>query len=499
MSLRLQAFRGSAVLTVGEAVGYGAAFVRNMILARILTRADFGIAATFAIVVSLLEVSAKLGIARFIVRDKEGNDPVFIATAHTIQCGAALLSSIVIAAVAWPAAQLFGLQNHIAAFLVLAVIPLLQGFVHLDPRRFERELRFGASVLSEAVPQVVITLLAWPLGVWLGDYRVVLVLLLVKALLTCGAAWWLAEQPYRFRLHREYAMRMVRFGWPLLLNGFVTFFIVRGDQFLVASFYSMEDLGAYAAAASLTLVPTLFFTRIFASVMLPVMAKVQDDPVAFDRRYGLVVAVVCAFSAIYGVTVILGAEAFMQFVFGRQYQGSGVILGWLAVANASRNIRLAPAVAAVAKGDSMNQMISNLWAGASLLPALAVAIAGQPVWLIACSGLLGEALACAVSFRRLSRRDGVTLRRSLVPASSVGLSVIAAGAGTLLGVHQAPPLFSLGLAVFAGCIFGAIVVVALKDLRLEARKLWLHLEAKGLASLLPMLKGSAIATKPADS
>jgi O-antigen/teichoic acid export membrane protein len=499
MSLRLKALRGSAVLSIGEAVGYGASFVRNMILARLLTKADFGIAATFAMVISLLEVSAKLGIARFVVRDKEGNDPLFIATAHSVQCVAAVLSTILIAAVAWPAARVFGLSEHMAAFLVLAAIPLLQGFVHLDTRRYERELRFGPSALTEAVPQVIIALLAWPVGLWLGDYRVVLLLLIIKALLTCGAAFYLAERPYQFRLHREYAMRMLHFGWPLLLNGLVTFFIVRGDQFLVASFYSMADLGVYAAAASLTLVPTLFFTRVFASVMLPLMAKVQDDPVVFNRRYGLVIAVVCAFSAIYAVTVILGAEAFMQLAFGRKYHGTGVILAWLAVANAFRNIRLAPAVAAIAKGDSMNQMISNLWSGVSLLPALAVALAGQPVWLVACAGLVGEAFACAVSFRRLSRRDGVPASQSLIPTSLVAFSVIAAGAGSLLGVHHAPPLLAICIAGIGGCLFGALVVVALKDLRREAAKLWSHCEAKRFAELLPILKKSAVATKPADS
>jgi hypothetical protein len=39
------------MLSLGEGVVYGASFIRNMILARLLTKANFGIAATFAMVI----------------------------------------------------------------------------------------------------------------------------------------------------------------------------------------------------------------------------------------------------------------------------------------------------------------------------------------------------------------------------------------------------------------------------------------------------------------
>ena len=57
MTLKRKAIRGSVLLTAGEAIVYGASFARNMLLARLLTKADFGIAATFSMVVMLLEFS----------------------------------------------------------------------------------------------------------------------------------------------------------------------------------------------------------------------------------------------------------------------------------------------------------------------------------------------------------------------------------------------------------------------------------------------------------
>jgi O-antigen/teichoic acid export membrane protein len=479
MSLRRQSIRGSFVLTLGEGVGYGASFVRNMILARMLTKADFGIAAAFSMIITLLEFSAKLGISRFVIRDQEGDDPVFLAAAHLVQAVAALLSSLLMVAAAWPLARLFGIGDHVGALYVLALIPLLNGFSHLDVRRFERQLRFGPSTGTEAIPQVAIMLAAWPVASWLGDYRAVLVLLIVKAACSCGTSHWLAGQPYRWRMHREYVARMLRFGWPLLVNGFLMFGVMQGDQFLIASFYTMADLAPYAAAVALTTAPTFIFYRIFNSIMLPLMAKVQDDPQAFHRRYRQALAVISTFSVVTNTGVIIGAEAIMRFVYGSKYTGSGIILGCLALVNAFRNVRTACSLAALARGDSQNQMISNLWRATSLLPALGLALTHQPVWLLACAGLIGEALACRAAFTRLQRRDGVPLRTSLLPAGGVTLAAALALGIWLLGVRSWNPYLTLLIAGAGSLMSGGLMILATPLLRQEARAGWKNWQARG--------------------
>jgi O-antigen/teichoic acid export membrane protein len=480
------------ILSLGEGAGSAAAFVRNMILARLLTKADFGIAAAFALIISLLEFSAKLGISRFVVRDKEGDQPEFLASAHFVQAVAAVLSCLLMMAAAWPLARLFGIAGQVHALLVLAVVPLLNGFNHLDVRRFERELRFGPSTWVEVIPQIGVVLAVWPVARWLGDYRAVLVLLVLKAICTCAGSHWLAEQPYRWRFHWEYVNRMLRFGWPLLVTGLLMFGVLQGDQFLVATFYTMSELAPYAAAAALTVAPTFLFGRVFNSIALSVMAKVQDDPSGFDRRYRLVIAVVSAFSAAYSVGMIVGAEGLMRLAYGNRYAGYGVILGWLAAANAFRNIRMAPTIAAMARGDSLNSMLSNLARVMALLPVLALAPSKQPLWMIACMGLLGEALACAVSFRRLSRMHGVPLAHSLRPAALATAAVALAGVATQLGVQGLPPGISLSLAVVGAGFAGTVVAFCLEDTRRELSRLWRALRRFDWRHGWPVLKTGSV-------
>lgn len=467
MSVRQLAAKGAILLTLGEGIGYAASFVRNMILARMLSKADFAMAAVFGMVMSLLEFTAKLGIARFLVRDKEGNDPTFVATAHGLQLASALVSALVITAGAPILARLFSIPERVWAMSILALVVLLRGLEHLDVRRYERELRFGPSTLVAAAPQVLMTLAAWPVAQWLRDYRAVLVLLIGKTVLTSMLSHLLAERPYRWSWQPKYAVRMLRFGWPLLLTGFLLFGIMQGDQFLVATFYSMMDLAPYAAAVSLVMAPQFVYGRVFNSVTLPLMAKVQDNPALFRRRYQQVLSVMTLYATVSSVGFLLGAEGLMRLVYGPKYAGTGYLLAWLAASGAFRVLRMAPAVAAIAKGDSQNQLLSNLARAGALLPAFLLAHRGQPLWMLAACGLLGETLGGAVSLWRLWVRDKVPVGLTLRPMlGTAALVLSSAMLGALLS--ELPAWMVLALAIAAAAGVAVLVVLVMPELRVEA-------------------------------
>jgi O-antigen/teichoic acid export membrane protein len=495
MSLRKYALRGSLTLTLGGFVANGSSFVRNMILARVLTKSDFGIAAALGLVITLFEFSAKLGMTRFVVQDKEGNEQGFVSVAHLVQFSVAGASALLIAAAAPLLAHLFGIPGQARFIAALALVAVLRGLQHVDVRRYERDLRFTPSTLVETVPQVMIALGAWPVAVWLRDFRAVLVLLISKEALGCFASHLLAERPYRWQWHRNYVLRMLRFGWPMLVTGFLMFGVLQGDQFFVASFYAMSDLGPYAAAAALTMAPTFFFGRAFNSVAFPILARVQDDPVALQRRYRQVLAAVIAFSATSTVGIVIGAEAVMRIVYGPKYAGAGIILGWLAAANAFRNLRMAPSLAALARGDSQNQMISNACRLVALLPALALALAQRPVWTLACCGLLGEALACWASLLRLRHRDGVPLSTTLVPAKWLAVLVGGAGLATLWGVHGFPIFLALASAAAGALVAGAVLIGALPELRKEAISAWNGFRVGGWREAVSRMSGHSLVRK----
>jgi O-antigen/teichoic acid export membrane protein len=162
----------------------------------------------------------------------------------------------------------------------------------------------------------------------------------------------------------------------------------------------------------------------------------------------------------------------MKLVYGPKYAGAGILLGFLSSANAFRSLRVAPGLAALAKGDSQNQMIASSGRMLALAPAAVLAMTHQPLWCVACCGLLGESLACWISIVRLRRRDGIPLSSSLIPAAWVLFAVGCAGAMVLLGAHRLPPGPGLSVAVLGSCIGVSFLIVRNPELRTEVWRLY---------------------------
>ena len=468
MGLRGKLFKGSVVIASTEALTYGSSFLRNMLLARLISKADFGIAASFGMVLAVLEFSGRLAASRFVVQDKEGNEPEFVATAHFIQFIAGALSTLLMLLAIGPLSELFGLQDYKGTFKLLAFFPVVRSLEHLDPYRLEREFKYTKSSLVSLVPNLAITLACWPTAILLPDYRSILILLSLKALLGTGCTHYFAERPYRWATNPVYRKRLLRFGLPLLVNGFLLFGVYQGDQFLVSCFYPKSDLGAYAAAAALATAPSFIVARVLSSLMLPMMAKVQDDGVAFVRCYQLCLQAVVALSVIYSTFVIVGAESWMVIAYGKKYAGAGILLSWLAASNSFRIIRIAPSIAALAKADSNNQLHANLLRILSLIPAALLAKQGAALWTIGATCLLGEALACGYSVWRLSKRDAIPISHALLP---FGLTVVATSVACAL--HPIVSNLSLPLGTTCAALLslatGVGLVWVFGDLRDQVR------------------------------
>jgi len=188
VSLRRSILKGAALLSAGQAVGQGLSFVRNIIVARFVCPADFGIAATFAITVSLLEMVSDLAADKLLIQAKDGDEESLQATAQAWQVLRGVCAAALLLLLAWPFAALFHVPQAQWAFYWLAAVPLLRGFVHLDIRRLQRHMQYWPAVLAESGAQLLATAAAVALAWWLRSYAAMLwIVILQSAALTLGS------------------------------------------------------------------------------------------------------------------------------------------------------------------------------------------------------------------------------------------------------------------------------------------------------------------------
>ena len=389
---------------------------RNVLIARLISIEDFGIASTFAITMAVVEMTSNIAIDRLVIQAKDGDDPRFQATGHAIQAARATIAAAMLFLLAQPLAALFGVPEVAWAYQAMAVIPLLRGFVHLDMFRAQRDMRYLPSVTVEFSAQLLATAAAIPLALRLGDYRAMLYALLLQQCVFLVVSHLVASRPYRWACDSEVVLRALSFGWPLLLNGILIFATFHGDRIIVGSVIGMTELGWFSAAFTLTLTPTLVIARTLQSFFLPQLARAQDDEAEFRRLYpvtvqaALLVGVGLAVSfAIAGPTLLIG-------LYGAKYAAAVPILVWLAAMQGLRVGKAGFSITALAKADTRNPLIANMLRVALLPVAWLAASAGGGVKAVVALGIAGEALALTTALLLLRRRYGLTLAGTGVPA-----------------------------------------------------------------------------------
>lgn len=423
------------LVVTGNAFGSLLLLVRNLVIARLISPEDYGIASTFAISMSIVEMLSYLGLNQLMVVDKEGDTPHFQAAMQGFQVMRGLFSALALFLIARPYAAFLGVEHVAWAYEVIAVIPLINGFQHYDPHRLKRHMNFRPTVVTNALPPLVSVLSVWPLAVLFGDYRIMLAALIVQAASMVALSHLTAERPYRLTIDTVLMRRAVGFGWPLLLNGMLMFFVFNGERLIVGRELGMGQLAFFSMAFTLTLTPTLVMANSCQTFFLPQLTAARDTPDRFQMlaTATMETSLVIAILLILGAALVGGPLAYL--LVGPKYVEMLSFLVPMAALQAMRVAKTGSSVVALAKGLSGNAMISNLMRVASLPLSWWVAIRTGDVMAIIWIAMAAELIGYGVALWLAARRTGIRLAPLVLP---VGLSAVACAAA-LIDAHYAPP------------------------------------------------------------
>lgn len=408
--------KSGGILIAGNGISALSSFLRNIIIARLISVEDFGIAALFALTMTAVEVAGNLSVDKIIIQDKNGDDEQFQSSGHAFIVIRGFISGLILFLSAKYVAGFFNVPETIWAFQVLALISVIKGFLHLDFARFQREMNFLPVVLIETLPQILILLLSIPFALWLNSYAAVVWLLLINAVLYVALSHIYAKRKYSIRWNKSDITRMYKFGWPLLINGILMLIILQGDKAIVGRAYSMEVLGWYSAAFILTLSPALIIAKILTSMMLPWLSNSKEDNQLFTDRSMLAINYCLISGLILSLFYSLFGSELIIFLFGVDYADGGKIVALLAFMQFLRIAKSGPILIAMSAGDTKNPMLSNIVRGFAFLVAALFAWYGTDVISIVIIGLLGELAAFFISMSLLVKYVNHRLITSYKPA-----------------------------------------------------------------------------------
>jgi O-antigen/teichoic acid export membrane protein len=464
-------------LGAGQVMTQVCTFIRSVIVARLISPENYGIAALFATTFVLLEQVSNLAADKLLIQAKDGDEPAFQRSAQLVMLGRGLSNATVLLVLAGPFSRLFGAPQAVWAFRCLALLPLTRAFIHLDMNRLQRHLRFGPAVLVDVSANVLAALAALPLALWFRNYWAMLwVLVVQQGSITLGSHV-VAERRYGVAWNKEFARRMFHFGWPLLVNGLLLYGIMEGDRMVIGSAkrlfagstYTLTDLGIYSVAFSISYAPATLIFNVTGSLFLPILSRVKEALADFEKTYRRCLNSASLLAAMSAIPFIVAGGWVVSFVYGQKYAAAGGFIGWLGAMWGVRIIRTVPTLAAVAQGDTKTSMLSNIVRSLALLGMVLAAASGAGLAWISISGFCGESLALGMALWRLKRLHAIPGRLCLKPFAVIGLGMIvgsAVSAATTETLGAAAAL--LGSIGISAATFLAMLLV-IPELRLDFR------------------------------
>lgn len=425
------ALRGAFVFTTASFLAQAISLVRTILLARLLSPNDFGIAATYLMIVTMVEMLSQMGLDRMIVQDRDGHDPGLQGNLQALQALRGLLGTVALLAVAWPFALIFGQQDEVGSYLLLALVPLFGAFIHFDQHRLRRDMNFFPASLMQVMPYAVSLAVLVGLSFVIRDHRIMLWAVISQQATALILSHWLARRPYRWHWEPGRTRHILSFAWPVVLNAMLLFAVMNGERMIVGHELGMVELGFFTLMLNLSLTPSLVLDNVMQSWLLPQLARVQDDHEAFKP---LAIATMQASLAIaLGLAVAAATlgPALVDYLVGEAYRAGLALFVWLALVQAFRITKAGCGIVALSKGFTGNQLAGNL-----------VRVAALPLgwwWLARGGDLIGlawfaiaaEATGFAIALRLAVRNTAIPARPVIVPALLCALACVLIGSDLL--------------------------------------------------------------------
>jgi O-antigen/teichoic acid export membrane protein len=398
--------RGTKIYLFSSIVAQFCALARYTLMARLVGPEQLGLAATVVITAQFFDAISDAGSDRFLIQDRQGNT---VRVQKLLQLGSVLRGIFITAALilcAVPLAGFYQAPELVRGFALLAVAPLIAGFIHLDMRRVQRGQDFRpeahAQIAAESISLLVLIAAAWVTR----DFTAMIYGLIARSLVLVVASHMLAERRYALGYAPEDAPRFMRFALPLFLNGAVLYFSSQGDRVLIGNQMGLTALGHYSAISLLIYYPRSMIQRFLGGIHLPLMSAQRDDPQGMDSATDalgshallITLAVMLGFAAI--------APSMAVILYGPEFQQPVLAVAMIGVLQCARFLRMWPVWMAFALGRSKIVLIDNLVRILALpLAFLGIDLVGGLMGMMA-AFLLGELLALGTTIILINRLQG---------------------------------------------------------------------------------------------
>lgn len=293
-------------------------FSVQILLARILMPADFGLIAMIAIFVSIGQSLTDSGMTSSLIRNNE-NTEMDYGTVFISNLGISVAIYIVIFFIAPFISSFYGQIELTNLLRIYSLVFVFNSFSAVQLAKFSKELNFKIQFVYQ-IPAILASALIGIIMAY-NDFGVwSLVWLNVLQALFFSVVLW-SIYPWRPKLifNKEVFRSHFSFGYKLTLSGLLNTIYLNLYKIIIGKYFSPTNVGYFTQADNLRLFPVNQLSTVLNKVTFPLFASISDNTPKLKQAYMSALRLVLSISSAIMFVLMYIAEPLFYVVFGEKW------------------------------------------------------------------------------------------------------------------------------------------------------------------------------------
>ncbi|HEY9803705.1 MAG TPA: lipopolysaccharide biosynthesis protein [Leptolyngbyaceae cyanobacterium] len=328
--LKGRSVRGGAITVIAQGLKFGLNLVSNILLARLLTPQDYGLVGMVTAVTGFVAIFKDLGLSMATVQKEEITHEQ-VSNLFWVNIALSIVTTFVTLGIAPVIAWFYNEPQLLWITVGLALGFIISGLGVQHSALLNRQMQYKAltinDVLSMALGVVSAIVAAWfGLGYW-----ALVILPIVTGIVSTVGLWIVCSWRPGLPSRQSGVRSMLIFGSNLTGFNIVNYFARNVDNILIGRLWGAQQLGLYAKAYQLLLLPLQQINAPFERVAIPALSRLIDSPERYKQAYLRILEKLTIITAPLVVFMIATSDWIILLLLGPQWVNASPIFSLLGI------------------------------------------------------------------------------------------------------------------------------------------------------------------------
>ncbi len=296
-------------------------FVVGIILARILSPAEFGLVGMIGIFIAVGQAFVDSGFNQALIRKLNCTDSDY-STVFYFNIAVSVIFYLILFFSAGAIADFFNEQKLVEILRVVSLSILLNAFGLVQETQLTKEIKIKVqtkiSFTANITSGIVAVALAYTgFGVWSLVFRN-LINIFIKNLLLWKFNNWKPSLVFSIKSFKE----LYAFGSKLFLSGLINRIFENIYYFVIGKYFSAEQLGFYTRADTFAKLPSSNINGVVQRISYPVLVKLQNDDAALKNALKKLIKSTMLLTMFFMIMMAASAESLIITLIGEKWYQS---------------------------------------------------------------------------------------------------------------------------------------------------------------------------------